>query len=107
MKKLKVGDTVKIISGKDKGKVGDIKTIYHKTNQLLIEGINSKIKHIKPQQKNEAGRIITMDVPLDISNVMFCYDNENISRIGFTMDESKSKYQRISRVLKKTGKTIS
>ena len=35
MKKLKVGDTVKIISGKDKGKVGDIKTIYHKTNQLL------------------------------------------------------------------------
>ena len=73
----------------------------------MIEGINSKIKHIKPQQKNEAGRIITMDVPLNISNVMFCYDNENISRIGFTIDESKSKYKRISRVLKKTGKTIS
>ena len=107
MKKLKVGDTVKIISGKDKGKVGDIKTIYHKTNQLLIKGINSKFKHIKPQQKNEAGRIIVMDVPLDISNVMFCYDDENISRIGFIVDRSKSKYQRISRVVKKTGKIIS
>ena len=93
--------------GKTKVELVILKLFIIKKNQLLIEGINSKIKHIKPQQKNEAGRIITMDVPLDISNVMFCYDNENISRIGFTMDESKSKYQRISRVLKKTGKTIS
>jgi large subunit ribosomal protein L24 len=51
MKKFKVGDKVKVISGKDKGKFGEIKVIYHKKNQILIEGINSKIKHIKPQQK--------------------------------------------------------
>ena len=54
MKKLKIGDNVKIILGKDKGKVGIIKTIYHKKNTLIIEGINTKIKHVKPNRKEEA-----------------------------------------------------
>jgi large subunit ribosomal protein L24 len=48
MKKLKIGDTVKVILGKDKGKIGTIKTIYHKKNTLVIEGVNTKIKHVKP-----------------------------------------------------------
>ena len=51
MKKLKIGDNVKVILGKDKGKVGTIKTIYHKKNTLIIEGINTKIKHVKPTRK--------------------------------------------------------
>ena len=57
MKKLKIGDNVKVILGKDKGKVGTIKTIYHKKNTLIIEGINTKIKHVKPTRKEEAGKI--------------------------------------------------
>ena len=101
MKKLKVGDTVKIISGKDKGKVGDIKTIYHKTNQLLIEGINSKIKHIKPTKKDEVGKIIQFDAPIDISNVMLCDENGIISKVGFIFENGTK-----VRILKKTKKVI-
>ena len=51
MKKLKIGDTVKVILGKDKGKIGTIKTISYKKNNLVIEGINKKIKHVKPPRK--------------------------------------------------------
>ena len=51
MKKLKIGDNVKVILGKDKGKVGTINTIYYKKNTLIIEGINTKIKHVKPNRK--------------------------------------------------------
>jgi len=72
MKKLKIGDNVKVILGKDKGKVGTIKTIYHKKNTLIIEGINTKIKHVKPTRKEEAGKIITFDAPINCSNVMVC-----------------------------------
>lgn len=65
MKKLKIGDTVKVILGKDKGKIGTIKTISYKKNNLVIEGINKKIKHVKPPRKEEAGKIITFNAPLD------------------------------------------
>ena len=71
MKKFKVGDKVKVISGKDKGKFGEIKVIYHKKNQILIEGINSKIKHIKPQQKNEVGRITQSNDQLIVQILCF------------------------------------
>ena len=54
MKKLKIGDNVKVILGKDKGKIGTIKTIYHKKNTLIIEGINTKIKHVKPKSKRRS-----------------------------------------------------
>ena len=102
MKKLKIGDNVKVILGKDKGKVGTIKTIYHKKNTLIIEGINTKIKHVKPTRKDEAGKIIQFDAPIDISNVMLCDENGIVSRVGFTMQDGKK-----VRILKKTNKLIS
>ena len=89
MKKLKIGDNVKVILGKDKGKVGTIKTIYHKKNTLVIEGINTKIKHVKPNRKEEAGKIITFDAPIDCSNVMICDESGKTTRVGFTMQENK------------------
>jgi large subunit ribosomal protein L24 len=89
MKKLKVGDTVKVILGKDKGKIGTIKSISHKSNNLVIEGINKKIKHVKPPRKEEAGKIITFDAPLDYSNVMICDENGKPTRVSFDYQENK------------------
>ena len=74
---------------------------------LIIFLYLGKIKHIKPQQKNEVGRIITIERPIDCSNIMLCYGGENVSRIGLTVDDTKPKYQKISRIIKKTGEIIS
>ena len=102
MKKLKIGDNVKIILGKDKGKTGTIKTIYHKKNTLIIEGINTKIKHVKPSRKEEAGKIITFDAPINSSNVMVCDESGKPTRIGFTVQNNKK-----VRISKKTKNLIS
>lgn len=101
MKKIKIGDTVKIILGKDKGKIGSIKSILHLKRKVVVEGINIKIKHIKPTNKN-ADKIIKFYAALDISNVMFSDQNGIVSRVGFTTKEGK-KY----RILTKTKKLIS
>ena len=89
MKKLKIGDNVRVILGKDKGKIGKIKTIYHKKNTLLIEGVNTKIKHVKPNRKEEAGKIITFDAPINCSNVMICDEQGKVTRVGFTVQNNK------------------
>ena len=51
MKKIKIGDKVKVILGADKGQIGAVKTLFHKKRKLTIEGINTKIKHVKPTKK--------------------------------------------------------
>jgi large subunit ribosomal protein L24 len=89
MKKFKIGDNVKVILGKDKGQTGIIKSLSHKKNKIIIEGINTKIKHVKPTRKDEAGKIIQLDAPIDISNVMLCDENGIVSRVGFTMQDGK------------------
>jgi len=79
--KLKIGDTVKVISGNDKGKFGKIKKIVK--SDLTIEGINIRTKHIKPATKEKSGEIIQQETPINISNVLLC-DSDNIpSRFSF------------------------
>ena len=102
MKKFKIGDNVKVILGKDKCQTGIIKILSLKKNKIIIEGINTKIKHVKPTRKDEAGKIIQFDAPIDISNVMLCDENGIVSRVGFTMQDGKK-----VRILKKTNKLIS
>ena len=102
MKKFKIGDNVKVILGKDKGQTGIIKSLSRKKNKIIIEGINTKIKHVKPTRKDEAGKIIQFDAPIDISNVMLCDENVILSRVVFTMQDGKK-----VRILKKTNKLIS
>ena len=54
MKKFKIGDTIKVISGKDKGQTGQIKSLFHQKGKVIIEGINTKIKHVKPSKKRRS-----------------------------------------------------
>lgn len=67
--KLKIGDNVKIISGSDKNKIGEILKIYPRNGKVLIKGINFKFKHIKPTKENEIGEIKQIEAPIHHSNV--------------------------------------
>lgn len=75
MKKIKKGDEVIIIAGKDKGKRGTVLTVLNQGKKLLVEGINLAMKHVKPNPNaGERGGIVSKNMPIDRSNVML-YDS--------------------------------
>ena len=88
MSKIKKGDLVQVIAGKDKGKEGKIIAIDHKKNTVLVEGANMITKHTKPSASNQQGGIIHQEGPIDISNVMYVHKGEPV-RLGYTMDGDK------------------
>ena len=100
MHKIKKGDLVKVIAGKDKDKTGKVLSVNVKKNTVLVEGCNMVTKHSKPSAANQQGGIITKEAPLHISNVMLVVDGQ-ATRVGFQMDGDKK-----VRVAKKTGKVI-
>jgi len=67
--KVKVGDNVKILAGKDKGKEGKVIKTLRKDNKVVVEGINMVKKHVKPRGMNEVGSIIDVEAPIHVSNV--------------------------------------
>ena len=66
---VKIGDNVKVISGFDKNKTGEITKIYKNTGKILVKGINFKFKHIKPNTENDVGEIKQFEAPIHHSNV--------------------------------------
>ena len=66
---VKIGDNVKIISGFDKNKTGQVSKIYRNTGKILVKGINFKFKHIKPNTENDVGEIKQFEAPIHHSNV--------------------------------------
>ena len=100
---VKKGDTVQIISGKDKGKIGEILQSYPELSKVLVKGVNIRTKHIKPAQEGESGRIDVAEVPIHSSKVMVYSTKQGVaSRIGYTVTDEGKKV----RVLKKTGEII-
>ena len=100
MLKIKKGDLVKVIAGKDRDKEGKVISVNKKDNTLLVEGINMITKHTKPSVANQNGGIIHQEGPIDISNVMYVHKGK-ATRVGFKMDGDKK-----VRVAKATGKVI-
>ena len=98
--KIKKGDMVKVIAGKDKDKEGKVIAVNHKNGTVLVEGVNMQTKHTKPSMANQNGGIIHQEGPIDASNVMYLHKGE-ATRIGFKMDGDKK-----VRVAKKTGEVI-
>ena len=98
--KIKKGDTVKVIAGKDKDKEGKVIAVDHKNGRVTVEGVNMLTKHTKPSMTNQNGGIVTKEAPLHISNVMLMADGK-ATRVGFKMDGDKK-----VRVAKATGKVI-
>ncbi len=88
--KLKKGDTVLVISGKDKGRKAPILKSLIKEGKILVEGINLKKKHIKPKKEGEKGQVISVATPLSISNVKFiCPKCGKATRLGYKIEGDK------------------
>lgn len=86
--KIKKGDTVKVIAGKDKDKEGKVISIDRKNGRVLVEGINKITKHEKPSAANQNGGIVQKEAPIDISNVMYVHKGK-ATRIGFKFENGK------------------
>ena len=96
--KIKKGDTVKVIAGKDKDKEGKVLSV--KNGKILVEGVNMITKHAKPSQANPNGGIVHREAAIDASNVMLVYEGK-ATRVGFAVQDGKK-----VRVAKATGKVI-
>ncbi|KAK7814631.1 50s ribosomal protein l24 [Quercus suber] len=80
---VKVGDTVKVISGRDKGKIGEITKIYKHNSSVVVNEINLKTKHVKSRGEDEPGQILKIEAPIHSSNVMLYSKEQNVaSRVG-------------------------
>lgn len=100
---VRKGDTVQVIAGRDRGKVGEVLTVIPKTSQVIVQGVNIRTKHVKPQQEGESGQIVTQEAPVHSSNVMLYSEKEKVaSRVAYTFTEDGRKV----RMLKKTGEII-
>ena len=86
--KIKKGDTVKVIAGKDKDKEGKVLVVDPKKNRVIVEGVNMVTKHTKPSAANQAGGIVSKEAPIDLSNVMYLHKGQ-ATRIGYKMDGDK------------------
>ena len=98
MLKIKKGDTVKVIAGKDKDKEGKVLAV--KDGKVLVEGVNMVTKHTKPSAANQQGGIVNKEAPIDASNVMLVVKGK-ATRVGFKMEGDKK-----VRVAKATGEVI-
>ena len=98
MNKIKTGDTVKVIAGKDKGKSGKVLAV--KGGKVLVEGIGMVTKHTKPSAANQQGGIVNKEAYIDASNVMLLVGGKT-TRVGFKMDGDTK-----VRVAKATGEVI-
>ena len=100
MLKIKKGDTVKVIAGKDKDKEGKAIAVNQKEGKVVVEGVNMLTKHTKPSVSNQNGGIIHQEGPIDVSNVMYVHKG-TATRVGIKMDGDKK-----VRYAKKTGEVI-
>jgi large subunit ribosomal protein L24 len=100
--KIKRGDTVVVISGKEKDRRGEVKEVLPKENRVVVEGINVRTRHAKPTQNNQQG-LYTFEAPMHVSNVMLVDPNSGEpTRVGYRFTDSGEKI----RVAKASGKDI-
>ncbi|HOO29015.1 MAG TPA: 50S ribosomal protein L24 [Lachnospiraceae bacterium] len=98
--KIKKGDTVKVIAGKDIGAEGKVLLINKEKGKVLVEGINMVKKHTKPSVQNQNGGIVEKEAYIDVSNVMYLHKGKP-TRIGFKVENDKK-----VRFAKSTGEVI-
>lgn len=101
--RIKKGDTVQVISGKDKGKTGEVLRTLPLENRVVVQGVNLRTRHVKPTQEGETGRIVNEEASLHASNVMlFSTDKNVVSRVEIVVEKDGTKKRR----LKKTGEIL-
>jgi large subunit ribosomal protein L24 len=101
--RVKKGDTVQLISGKDKGKTGEVLRTLPYENRVVVQGINLRTRHVKPTQEGESGRIVTEEASVHASNVMLYSSSKQVaSRVEIVVEKDGTKKRR----LKKTGEIL-
>ena len=98
--KLRKGDKVVVLAGKDKGKEGEISSVMPSKGKAVVEGVNVAIRHTKQSQNSQGGRVPTA-VPVDLSNLALLDKNGKATRVGFKVEDGKK-----VRYAKTTGETI-
>ena len=100
--KVRRGDTVMVISGKEKGKRGEVERVLPQENRVVVGGVNVRTRHARPSQQNQEG-LYTFEAPIHVSNVMLVDpDSGEPTRVGHRFADSGEKI----RVSKKSGKDI-
>jgi large subunit ribosomal protein L24 len=103
--KIKKGDTVVVIAGKDKGAKGKVIQSYPDRGKILVEGVNRIKKHTRitqTQRGAQSGGIVTQEAAIDVSNVMIVGDDGKPTRVGYKFDDDGRKV----RISRRTGKEI-
>jgi large subunit ribosomal protein L24 len=101
--RIRKGDTVQVIAGKDKGKTGEVLRTLPWENRVVVQGVNLRTRHVKPTQEGESGRIVTEEASLHASNVMVYSTAKKVaSRVEVVVDKDGNK----KRKLKKTGELL-
>ncbi|MFV2033718.1 MAG: 50S ribosomal protein L24 [Halocynthiibacter sp.] len=98
--KLKKGDKVVVLAGKDKGKEGEISSLNPSAGKAVVDGVNIAIRHQAQSQTNQGGRVPTA-VPIDLSNLALLDTNGKATRVGFRLEDGKK-----VRFAKSTGETV-
>ena len=100
--KVKKGDSVLIIAGKDKGRTGKIMRALPKEMKVLVEGINLKKKHVRPKKEGEKGQVVDIPAALDVSNIkLICPKCGKATRVGY-----KTEGEIKNRICKKCNQAI-
>ncbi len=100
MGKIKRGDRVQVLTGKDRGKQGKVLKRFTKDGKLVVEGVNMVKRHTRPSQSNQQGGIISKEAPIEVSNVAtVCGSCDKPTRIGIRYDDKGAKI----RVCRKCG----
>ena len=102
--KIKQGDTVKVIAGKDKGKTGSVLTILKDSDQVVIEGVNVVKRHQKNRRSRSQGQIIEKSMPIHVSNVSLM-EGDKVVRAGYTFEGEGDKRKKV-RISRASGKKI-
>jgi large subunit ribosomal protein L24 len=93
--KLRKGDHVRVITGKDKGKEGVVERVLTKQNKVIVTGVNTAAKHQRPRRANEQAGIIDKDMPIHASNVMYLHKGKTV-RLGYSTN-SRGEKVRVAR----------
>ncbi len=88
--KVKKGDTVLILSGKDRGKTGKVGKVLPKKKKIIVDGINIIKKHVRPRKQKQKGEIVEVSAPFDVSNTkLICPKCSKPTRVGYKMIDKK------------------
>ena len=100
--KIKKGDRVVVLQGKDRGKEGTVMRAIPSKGKVIVEGVNIAKKHQKPTRSTMQGGIIDKDMPLDVSNVALICPKDGATRVGYKISDTGAK----SRVCRKCGQEL-